>query len=112
MQHNGGVHCMDVQFWVIYNSIYSSESHPVFQSTRDCYKSKHCSGAVIYHNWLVLLQTEDLQQFVIQSSSLLNLSSRMYQPFTNLKATLDWDKTSTELGFSIYCYNFIFVKRL
>lgn len=80
----------------IYNSINSSESHPVFQSTRDCYKSKHCSGAVIYHNWLVLLQTEDLQQFVIQSSSLLNLSSRMYQPFTNLKATLDWDKTTKQ----------------
>ena len=108
MQHNGGVHCMDVQFWVIYNSINSSESHPVFQSRRDCYKSKHCSGAVIYHNWLVLLQTEDLQQFVIQSSSLLNLSSRMYQPFTNLdvanrnfavrrvKATLDWEKTTKQ----------------
>lgn len=96
MQHNGGVHSMDVQLWVIYNSIYRSESHPVFQSTRDCYKSKHCSGAVIYHNWLVLLQTEDLQQFVIQSSSLLNLSSRMYQPFTNLKATLDWDKTTKQ----------------
>lgn len=30
------------------------------------------------------LQTEDLRQFIIQSSSLLNLSSRMYQPFTNL----------------------------
>ena len=81
MQHNGGV-------WMCSFELFTTplKVAKLTQSFKaDVIVTKVSTAHfVVYHNWLVRLQTEDLQQFVIQSSSLLNLSSRMYQPFTNL----------------------------
>ena len=72
MQHNGGV-------WMCSFKLFTTPL--TVPKVTQSFKADVPWSIIIGLN---RLQTEDLRQFIIQSSSLLNLSSRMYQPFTNL----------------------------